>query len=129
MSFDKSMSCLFAFIATLMLCGPKAAADDLSCQDRIVSTGSSTYDVQSLCGPPDFVDHRAEVRTFRRPVSVPCITPQGVGRCIAYMDDSVEVAIDEWTYDFGPQRFVRYLTFEQGRVIAIRAGGYGHKQI
>jgi hypothetical protein len=129
MAFNKLMPCAFAFTTALVLFGAKATADDMSCQDRIISTGSSTYDVQSLCGPPDFVDHRVEMRTVRRPVSVPCNTPQGIGRCIVYVEDSVEVTIEEWTYDFGPQRFVKYLTFEQGRVVAIRAGAYGHKQI
>lgn len=128
MAFNKSMTCLCAFIATLTLFGAKAAADDMSCQDRIISPGSSAYDVQFLCGLPDFVDHRVEMRSIRRPLSVPCATPQGVGRCIVYVEDAVEVSIDEWTYDFGPRRFVKYLTFEQGKVSAIRAGNYGHKQ-
>jgi Protein of unknown function (DUF2845) len=128
MAFDKLMICAVAFTTTLALSATKAAADDMSCQDRIISTGSSAYDVQFLCGAPDFVDHRSEVQTVRRPVSVPCYTPRGIGRCIAYVEDAVEVAVEEWTYDFGPHRFVRYLTFAQGRVVAIRAGSYGHKQ-
>jgi len=32
---------------------------------------------------------------------------------------------DYWTYDFGPSRFVRMLTFQNGRLKSIERGGYG----
>jgi hypothetical protein len=35
------------------------------------------------------------------------------------------VLIDEWTYDFGPHRFIQYLTFEDGTLLSIEAGGRG----
>jgi hypothetical protein len=38
-----------------------------------------------------------------------------------------EVQIDEWTYDFGPRRFVRYLTFVDGRLQSVEAGGRGSR--
>ena len=37
----------------------------------------------------------------------------------------VEVQIDEWTYDFGSTQFVRYVTFEDGRLLRIDTGHYG----
>ena len=93
MAFNKLVSCVFALTTVLALFAAKAAADDMSCQDRIISTGSSAYDVQFLCGAPDFVDHRSEVRTVRRPVSVPCATARGIGRCIAYVEDGDELLV------------------------------------
>jgi hypothetical protein len=60
-------------------------------------------------------------------VSIPC-SSRGGGRCTTIVEDSVEVPVDAWTYDFGPQRFVRFLTFEHGKLIQIDSGGYGHKQ-
>jgi hypothetical protein len=50
-----------------------------------------------------------------------------VGWCSTVVEDSIEVPIEEWTYDFGKQRFLQYLTFEAGHLIRIRAGGYGYK--
>lgn len=128
MAFDQAMFRVLPFAIALGSFIDRAAADDLSCQDRIVSPGSSAYEVQTLCGAPDAVAHRTETRTVRRPVSVPC-NAQGIGRCVVFVEDTVEVAIDEWTYDFGPQRFIGYVVFEQGNVVAIRAGSYGRKQI
>jgi hypothetical protein len=101
----------------------QASADILTCQDRLVRPGASMYDVRALCGPPDQVDQRSEFRTVRRPGRVPC----AVGWCSTVVEDSVEVPIEEWTYDFGKQRFLQYLTFEAGHLIRIRAGGYGYK--
>jgi Protein of unknown function (DUF2845) len=31
-----------------------------------------------------------------------------------------------WTYNFGPTRFVYYLTFQEGKLIDITTGDYGH---
>jgi hypothetical protein len=33
--------------------------------------------------------------------------------------------IDEWIYDFGPETFVRYLTFVDGRLFRVDTGSYG----
>jgi len=33
--------------------------------------------------------------------------------------------VDEWTYDFGPQRFVHYLTFLDGKLARVETGSYG----
>ena len=37
-----------------------------------------------------------------------------------------EVRIEEWTYNLGPTRFVRYLRFENGILDAIRNGDKGY---
>jgi len=100
------------------------AEDDLRCQGKIVSLGLSLYDVQALCGPPDFADRRTVRRAVQNRVRNRCVP--GLG-CSSSTTDSVEVVIDEWTYDFGKHRLLRYLTFADGRLISVRTGGYGHK--
>ena len=45
------------------------------------------------------------------------------------VEDLIEVAIDEWLYDFGPQRFIQHLTFEQGKLVDVTSGKYGTKQL
>jgi hypothetical protein len=50
-------------------------------------------------------------------------------RCTAFVEDTIQVPLDEWTYDFGPDRLVQYLTFEQGLLVRISSGGYGHKSL
>ena len=102
---------------------PAHADDALRCSTRLVHTGAAPYEVKSLCGTPDDTQSRTETRTVRRAVTVPCAT----GYCSTYVDDTYTVNVEEWTYDFGPQRFIQYLIFEQGKLIKIRSGNYGRK--
>jgi hypothetical protein len=124
-----SLKWLFSMGALLgfgLLFEPVAHADGLSCQDRLIKPGASTYDVRVLCGPPDSEEQRVETRAVRRRVPVPC--PKGSsGGCSSFVDDAAEVAVLEWVYDFGTQRFLQFLTFEDGVLVRMRAGGYGHK--
>ncbi len=105
------------------------AEDTLTCKDRVVSLGDAKYDVSALCGTPDSVERRVETRSVRRRSDVPCRVGNGITRCPALVDDTVEITIEEWVYDFGPNRFVQYLTFEQGKLLQIRQGNYGHKPL
>jgi hypothetical protein len=109
----------------LFLFGDRAKAEILSCQDRLVKPGSSMYDVRFLCGPPDDMAQRVEIRTVPHEVRVPCAR----GWCTTIINSPMEVPIEEWTYDFGKQRLLQYLTFEGGTLIRVKAGGYGHKEM
>jgi hypothetical protein len=99
-------------------------ADSLRCGDRLASTGASRYEVKSICGVPDDMQQRTEYRTVRGRVGGRCAP--GV-RCGTVVEHTVEIQIDEWTYDFGRRRFVQHLIFEQGTLVVIRNGDYGHK--
>jgi hypothetical protein len=106
---------------------PSARADSLSCNYRIVSSGDSRHEVRSVCGEPDDATQRVEYRTLRGRVAGPCARDGKRVRCSQTRETVVEVVIDEWVYDFGRNRFIQYLTFEQGRLVTVRSGSYGHK--
>jgi hypothetical protein len=36
------------------------------------------------------------------------------------------VTIEEWEYNLGPTKFIRYLTFENGWLVSIALGDYGY---
>jgi hypothetical protein len=38
----------------------------------------------------------------------------------------IEVPVEEWTYNFGPRRFMRSIRFENGIVTSIETLGYGY---
>ena len=38
------------------------------------------------------------------------------------------VAVDVWTYDFGPRSFVGHGVLEDGKVGRVERGGYGYAQ-
>ncbi|HEY6560976.1 MAG TPA: DUF2845 domain-containing protein [Polyangiaceae bacterium] len=109
--------------ACLLLAGD-VYADSLSCKNRIVSTGDSSYQVRSVCGEPDGTTRRVEMRTLRHDVPFPCA---GGRTCWRTVERTIEVIVDEWTYDFGRRRFIQYLTFENGRLERVQSGSYGHK--
>ena len=102
-----------------------AWAESMRCKQRLVSTGFKAYDVTALCGPPDAVEQRVERRMVRRRVRVPC----GMGWCDSEINDQIEIPVEVWTYDFGPQRFIQYVTIEAGVVVRIETGKYGYKQL
>ena|SRR6185369_12381402 len=121
----KAWAAVLAF--SVLATSPSAQADTLACDGRIVSTGDSRYDVKAICGEPDDASQRIEYRTLRGRVAGPCTRAGGKITCSQTREEVVEVVIDEWIYDFGRNRFVEYLTFEQGRLISVRTGSYGHK--
>lgn len=102
-----------------------AAAEGMSCGNRLISKGDSLYQVRSVCGEPDDAQRRVETRTERRRVRVPC--RHGAGQCESTVEHTSDVVVDEWTYDFGRQRFIRYLTFVDGRLYTVHTGSYGSR--
>lgn len=78
-----------------------------NCADgKNVSLGDSKYDVLVKCGTP------LESGQFG-------IDESGQG-------ESSLLDVNNWTYNFGPDRLVYTFTFRNGRVTDIRTGGYGH---
>lgn len=112
----------------LMLSPAVQADDTLRCGYKLVQAGNTMYDVRSICGVPDWVDQHVESRAVSRPAVVPCRTGRGYGSCTVLLQDAVQVPVEVWTYDFGPMQFIEYLTFEQGRLVHVQSGPYGHKQ-
>src|SRR6476469_8116836 len=82
-----------------------ASTGGLRCGTQLVSVGDTPYEVEATCGAPDSRQQRSETRTVRRQVRVPCADRRAW--CSALIEDSVEVAIEEWIYDFGPRRFLQ----------------------
>jgi hypothetical protein len=109
----------------LLLPEPSAASNSLRCDNQLVQEGDSQYEVKSLCGLPHDVQQRTETRRVQRAVQRPCA--RGSGLCAVVVDHYVDIVVDEWIYDFGPRRFLQYLTFEGGQLVAVRSGPYGHK--
>jgi hypothetical protein len=90
--------------------GPLAPS---SPSDRIgiIRVGQSRSHVVLTWGQPHFSDQHQRQKTW-------------IGRRHTVVQRSVTV--DTWTYDFGPHRLLRVLTFEDGKLVAIRTGARGH---
>ena len=81
------------------------------CSEQIVSVGDAKFDVLARCGEPTTKDTHVEEFKER-------------------LDDNTErkvfVTVEEWTYNLGPTRFMRILTFRNGRLTNITTAGYGY---
>lgn len=110
-----------------LLCQREAKADSIRCGDQLASTGASLYEVKVTCGEPDMTLRRVERRTLVQTLPGPCVRTQGRTVCGSSVATVVEVVVDDWTYDFGNNRFIYFLKFEDGRLIQISHGGYGKK--
>lgn len=125
-SILRRICALAALVAAGLLSSP-ARADGMQCNGRLVTSGDTLYQVRSLCGEPDDARHRVEYRTVRVRRPGPCVQENGRNPCGSEVEQTIEVVIDEWVYDFGKNRFLEFLCFEQGKLVRVTEGSYGHK--
>ncbi len=104
-----------AFLA-LLLALP-TAAHAFRCGSQLVHEGDSAYEVVAKCGEP------ADVR--RSSVLRPPVIWH-YGRPYRVSGDFLELAVEFWTYNLGPNKLMRRLRLEDGRVIEIETLGYGY---
>jgi hypothetical protein len=113
-------TCRLALVAAaLALAGPAAAADSFSCGSTVVTSGMQDAEVRAACGEP------AEVRResiLRRP------TIWRQGRPYPLSEEQVPVPIERWLYNFGPNRLMLRLRFEDGVLTEVTTLGYGYNR-
>jgi hypothetical protein len=91
----------------------QAEPNQRECGGRMISIGDMKSEVLAKCGEPAWKDsHQEELRERRE----------------GGQEHRVFVTVEEWTYDFGPNRFMRIITFRNGVVTDIRSGGYGRQK-
>jgi hypothetical protein len=112
-----------ALLILLLLLACSVSASDFRCGSHIISPGDRKFDVLRKCGNPDNVEVREEVRIKRdlgAQLFLPGEEPPG------FVFPRELVTVEEWEYNLGPQRLIRYLTFENSRLIKITTGDYGY---
>ncbi len=92
---------------------PAAAESSLACPGGIVQPGDAKIDLIAKCGEPAVRDALLEERAL------------GAGELPA-AGVRATLAVEQWTYNFGPSRFIHVVTLEGGKVVAIERGGYGY---
>jgi hypothetical protein len=109
-------------LALLLAATGSARADGFRCgTGRLISDGDHMLEVRKKCGDPDFVSQRVD----KRKVKVKVKRWAGDHEEEASEEQTVEVLVDEWTYDLGPRRFIRFVDFENARVVRVTTGSYG----
>lgn len=128
----KSCNNVAAFIFFLIIpiifatAGPSFA---FRCGTSLVIEGDTKPEVIQKCGEPDYVDSWQEERFSRNYPSVREYDPDNHRYYRRYREPFLVkeyVTIDVWTYNLGSNRFIRYLTFENGILIEISTGERGY---
>lgn len=94
------------------------------CDSFLIDVGMHKAEVLKKCGNPAMRDQKTERRRLGMRQSG---SQQGTStrhshdhRSASEYELEVEVQIEEWVYNFGPQRFMQLLTFEDGRLKKIQ---------
>jgi hypothetical protein len=86
------------------------AATNFECRGKEIAYGSTRAEVGQRCGEPAIKDSWEEE----------VVEPLDRG-----LERRIFLTVEEWAYNLGPHRFVRILKFQNGKLIGIRAAGYG----
>jgi hypothetical protein len=117
-------SCIVVVIL-LVAAASQAAESDFRCANEIIAVGDRKFDVLRRCGEPSNVDVRQEIRT--RNLGPVVLGPDNRIRIYPgpFLVEEL-VTIEEWEYNLGPTKFIRYLTFENASLVKIALGDYGY---
>lgn len=109
-------ACCMLFALTA---GSSAAADALRCGNKVISRGDHEVRVLRYCGKPIAV--RSWVVQRGVVAGAGTIFRPGFG----FVED---VVVEEWTYNFGPNRLMRRLRLENGLLRDVKALDYGFRE-
>jgi len=88
----------------------------LDCHGRLVVIGASPWEVKERCGEPTAIEDVMK--------HLPQRAYDPISQTSVYILVPVQQSI--WTYNFGSARLLYYLTFQEGKLIDITTGDYGH---
>ena len=112
----------FLSLLTLLFFNNSMAADRyLRCQGRLVSIGDTKEEVLDKCGDPDKRDQWEEDQNS----TISQIYDYKTEQYIAPKVIKQPIQIERWTYNMGPNKFIRYLYFQNGELIKIKTGERG----
>jgi hypothetical protein len=95
-----------------------AGAQAMECGNRLITEGDSLAKVASLCGNPTQVDRKSIVRQ----ASGGWVN----GQWAASAGAQIEIPVEVWLYNLGPDKLMRQIRFEDGRVVKIETLDYGY---
>ena len=112
----------FLLLPSLISLNSSMAADRyLRCQGRLVSIGDTKEEVLDKCGKPDKRDQLEEDQNS----TISQIYDYKTERYMAPKVIKQPIQMERWTYNMGPNKFIRYLYFQNGELIKIETGERG----
>ncbi len=102
---------------SLLFLPTRGDAASLRCGSDLISDGASKVDVLLKCGEPMFKETRTEYEGVKQKY-------KGTQTDVT-TEQVIQKTIDEWTYNYGPQRLMQVVVFENGKLVDVRSGTYG----
>jgi hypothetical protein len=101
-------------IAACALAVPAAAtADSMRCGSKLMTDGDPVDKVEALCGPPAAIERHEIIRPYVYNRGIP-------------IHSSYEVSVEYWTYNFGPNKLMYRLRFEDGLLVDVDTLSHGY---
>lgn len=104
-----------------MAATPAVAQDSLRCGSKLVSRGDGKDKVRTLCGEPTDVSLQGIVQRAPR-----YEYGYGYNRYVYYGPGWIEMPVEIWTYNLGPNKLLRKLRFVGDELDRITTDGYGY---
>jgi hypothetical protein len=101
----------------LFMASAALASDGMRCGSKLILPGDIRDKVQALCGEPAEITHSS---ILRRPSYV------RHGRVTYFGDQLTEIPVENWIYNFGPNKLMRRLRFVDGILEEIETLEYGY---
>jgi len=102
----------------------------LYCNNKLVSEGDPEAKVRIACGEPVHI-HRyvvyevQEYAPVHRPFRPGYRETRDLRAVPFEIQTIVPIAIEEWTYNFGPERLLHRVIFQNGYLRQVETSGYG----
>ncbi len=96
-----------------VLYSSSSVADSMRCGTRLVTTNDTKAEVLIRCGTPDWRDQWSE---------------KFIEDFAGLHERRISVERERWIYNFGPQKFLRFLVFKNGRLMTISTGSHGYRK-
>lgn len=105
-----------------------ARASGFRCGTKLVSEGDFKPRVLNECGEPTHIEiwHEERVYDYFAPYSYNDYFDRERRRYRTPILVKELITIERWTYNLGNHKLVRYLTFENGRLVLIATGEHGY---
>ncbi len=115
--------CTLMILGSHLTCFARATRNSLRCPGStgLIYIGDTQTEVLDQCGEPTSVEKPTHVpgSNYRDPVEL------GHEQYRIFLGQGNRTS-EEWTYNFGPTKFMTYLSFQSGEVVRIETGGYGY---
>ena len=122
-----------ALIATTLIIALFSATNAwaMHCGNKLINKGDSQASVLKYCGEPVKKSERYVLRSGTYPSHKPGINVNNedlISNDRYYIYGRSEVLLEEWTYNFGPSKFMRLVRFANGIVEDVKSLEYGYHE-